>query len=103
MAAPEAPDPVALDAALLVRAALAALAERGLEHVVRAQRHEAIGLHPPATLEHLRDRGLEIVVADQRKDAAEPLQRGHVPFQERLLGLALERHHEPGAREARAH
>ena len=58
-------------------------------------------LDPPAA-QHLHHRRLQIVVADQLEDAAEPLQAGDVALQERLLGLALERHHEPGARKARA-
>jgi hypothetical protein len=44
----ETSDPVALDAALLVRAALPAQAKARREHVVRAQRDEAIGLDAPA-------------------------------------------------------
>ena len=86
-----------------MRPLLAADAEARREHVVRAQRREAIRLHPPATLGHLRDRGLEVVIAHDVEHAAEPLKRVDVTLEERLLGLALERHHEPGAREARPH
>jgi hypothetical protein len=59
---------------------------------VRAHRHEAIRLHPPAALEDLRDRRFEAVLADHVEGATEPLQREDVGLQERLLGLALERH-----------
>ena len=102
VATAEAPD-LAFDAALLMRAALPRLAEARLEHVVRPERDETVGLDPPAALENLRDRRAQVVVADDVEGAAEPLQREDVGLQERLLGLALERHHERRAREARAH
>jgi hypothetical protein len=41
--------------------------------------------------------------ADEVGHAAEPLKRGDMGLQERLLGLGLERGHERRAREARAH
>ena len=55
---------------------------------MRAQRDEPVGLNPPAALQHLRDRGLQVVVAHQARNPVEELERGDVPLQERLLGLA---------------
>ena len=52
MAAAETPD-LALDAALFMRALQPDRRELRLEQVMRAQRDEPIGLHPPATLQDL--------------------------------------------------
>ena len=90
-------------AALLVRAFLAHAREARLVEVVRAQRDEPVGLHPPAAAQHPLDRRAEVVVSDQAEHAAEELKRGDVPLQERLLGLARMRLHEARPREARAH
>src|ERR1700682_415423 len=54
MPAAEAPD-IALHATLLIGALDAREAERALEPVVRAQRHEPIRLDPPPALQHTHD------------------------------------------------
>ena len=71
--------------------------------VVRAQRDEPLVLDPVAALQRLLRRARQVVVADRREYAGEPVQRVHVPLEERLLALRLERHHETRPREARAH
>ena len=50
-----------------MRAFLARAREARLEQVVRAQRDEPVGLHPPAAAQHPLDRRAEIVVSDQRR------------------------------------
>ena len=90
MAATKAAD-LALDPALLMRAAQPDQGELRLEHVVRAQSDEPVGLDPPATPEHLLHRRRQIVVANQRGNAPEELERVRVRLQKRLLGLPQER------------
>lgn len=92
----------ALDAALLMRALKADQGELRLEHEVRPQGDEAVGLDAPAALEDLLDRRSEVVVAHQRRDAAEELERLGVAFEERLLGLVEERGRERRARVTQA-
>jgi hypothetical protein len=68
------PADLSLDPTLLVRAAQADQRELRLEHVMRSQGDEAVGLDPPTTPEHLLDRRGQIVIADQRRDATEKLE-----------------------------
>ena len=70
MAPAEATD-LRLDAALLVRALEPREREGRLEQVVRAKRHEAIGLRAAAPAQDRLDRRGEVVVADESGDAAE--------------------------------
>ncbi|MCA1679594.1 MAG: hypothetical protein LC777_11920 [Actinobacteria bacterium] len=70
---------------------------------MRAQRDEAVRLHPPAALEHLGDGRAEVVVANEAEGAAEELECLSVRLQERLLGLARVCLHETAAREAGSH
>ena len=97
MVAAEAAD-LALDAALLMRPLEPRRRELRREQVVRAQRDEAVGLDPPAALQHLLDRRGQVVEADLREHAAEPLERLDVQLQERLLGLDQRRLTERRAR-----
>ena len=62
-------------------------AEERLEAVVRAQRHEALGLEAAAALENLHHGGLEVVVADAPGHATELLEGLDVSVQEHLLGF----------------
>ena len=50
-----------------------------------------LGLGAVTTLEHPGHRRLEIVIADPPRHSAETVEREHVAFQERLLGLSGER------------
>ena len=70
---------------------------------MRAKRDEPLVLDPPAALQRLLRRRLQVVVPDRRECPAIPVQRMHVPLEERLLALGLERHHEARTREARPH
>jgi hypothetical protein len=76
------------DAALLVRALDTGVAVERLEAVVRAERDPPGRLGAVAAEQHPRHRGLEVVVADvEHRRPAQHLERGLVPFQERLLTL----------------
>jgi len=81
--APEAPDLV-LDPALLMGPLNADQSEPRLGQVVRAQRDEALVLDPAAALQRLLRRSRQIVVPDRREYTREPVQRVHVPLEERL-------------------
>jgi len=80
MVASQPPD-LTLNAALLMRARDPGRREQRLKQVVRAQRDEAIGLHPPATLQHLLDRRGQVVVADLREHPVKPLERVRVTLE----------------------
>jgi hypothetical protein len=92
-----------LHAALLVSPPLAGQAEHRLKHVVRAQRDEPVALHAATPLEHLRDSATEIVIAERREHTLKEVEGVNMALQERLLGLATERHREPGTRVAGPH
>ncbi len=86
------PAALAFHAAFLVAALMAGLAVKRVETVVRPERHPPVGLNPAAAQQHPRHRGLEVVVTDLlQRDAADPLERMHVSFQERLLTLRQRR------------
>ena len=86
------PAALAFHAALLVAALMAGLAVERVEAVVRPERRPPVRLHPAAAEQHPRHRGLEVVIADlHQRHAAEPPERMHVGFQERLLALRQRR------------
>ncbi len=99
---PEPPNLV-FDAALLVSPLNAHQGEPRFVEVMRTQRGKPLVLDPVAALQRLLRRSRQIVVADRREYAGEPVQRVHVPFEERLLALRLKRHHETRPREAGPH
>ena len=68
------PADLAFDPALLVRSVLAGPAVEGLEEVVTAQGHEALGLGATAPHQHPGDSRLQVVVADTCRRAAEVLE-----------------------------
>ena len=86
MSASETAD-LTLDAAFLVGAADARLAEERLEPVVRTQRGEPVRLDAVATLQHLGHRGFQVVVAHPGRDAAEVFEHADMAIEEHLLGL----------------
>jgi hypothetical protein len=100
--APEVPD-LAFDAALLVRARQAGLAEHGIEQVVRAQENELFVLLAVAAAEHLLHRQIQVVVPDGGEDAVEALECLDVGFQEGLLREAAHGEMEGLAATARPH
>lgn len=97
------PANLAFNAALLMGAVLARLAEPRVEPVVRPQRNEPVRLDPIPALEDLGDRRLEVVVADRFGDAAEMIERPDVPIQEHVLGLVQIRPTEPATRSREPH
>ena len=86
MAASE-PSDLALDAALLVGAVGAGLAEERVEPVVRAQGDEPFRLCPVPAAQHALHRRLQVVVADPARHPTDVLERPDVAVEERLLGL----------------
>ena len=91
MAAPE-PADLALDAALLMGPDQPRAAEERVETVMRFQRGETFGLEPVTALQHPHHGRGQVVIAHPARDRPEMLERQHMPFQERFLGLGAERH-----------
>ena len=94
---------LALHAALLVRAFDPRGGEDRVEQIVRAHRDKPIGLHAPAAAQHLLHRRAQVVIANLAEHATEPIERQHVPLQERLLSLHRRGHRERRTRETRPH